>query len=378
MNILFIAANYPSLAMPSNGTFVQQFVWAMARLGNSCTVIKPTSVFDRRYGPYPDVHYQENAGQGVTVEVYRPRYLSFSSRDLGFINTGRWTQYSFNRAVKSTAAALKKTFHVFYGHFLYPSGYAALLAGQMFRCPSVVGVGESSLWTLSAFGERTAHSHYSSDGFFLSNSTPNMEMLVDLLGIQPDRILVEPNGVDLGLMYPRASNEMREKHGIGRADFVIAFVGANVDRKGPSRLVKAVEGVDGAKCILVGRGTEYLQSSCVLRSGSVSHEVVPELLSCADVFVLPTGAEGSCNAVIEAMACGLPIITSNGRYMDDIVDDSVSIRVDPHDVSQIRRAIQALKDEPERLNGEGGCPMLPSARRKSLISISVQGGLQNG
>jgi glycosyltransferase involved in cell wall biosynthesis len=63
---------------------------------------------------------------------------------------------------------------------------------------------------------------------------------------------------------------------------------------------------------------------------------------------MPSLAEGSCNAVIEAMACGLPIVTSNGRYMDDIVDDEVAIRVDPTDVRAIREAILLLKNDPER------------------------------
>jgi glycosyltransferase involved in cell wall biosynthesis len=52
--------------------------------------------------------------------------------------------------------------------------------------------------------------------------------------------------------------------------------------------------------------------------------------------------------VIEAMACGIPVVTSCGRYMDDLVDDEVAIRVDPTDVGAIRRAIDALRNDPAR------------------------------
>jgi glycosyltransferase involved in cell wall biosynthesis len=48
------------------------------------------------------------------------------------------------------------------------------------------------------------------------------------------------------------------------------------------------------------------------------------------------------------MACGLPVMTSNGSYMDDIVDDSVAVRVDPTDVRVIREAIVALMNDPVR------------------------------
>ena len=48
------------------------------------------------------------------------------------------------------------------------------------------------------------------------------------------------------------------------------------------------------------------------------------------------------------MACGLPVVTSSGRHMDDIVDGDVAIRVDPGDVAALRDAILALQRDPER------------------------------
>ena len=75
------------------------------------------------------------------------------------------------------------------------------------------------------------------------------------LGIARDRILVEPNGVDLSFLFPRDRRLMREQYGIGGEDFVVVFVGANEDRKGPKRLLAALEGLSDAKCILAGVGT---------------------------------------------------------------------------------------------------------------------------
>ena len=348
MHIAFVTGNYPTPARPTAGTFVQQFVWAMARQGNACIVINPASMFDRRYGALPPRRTAEDAGGGATVEVKCPRCVTFSSRNLGWTHTGRWTQHAMNIVTSRVIRALSPAPDLVYGHFLYHAGRAAAVSGNMLGVPAVVGVGEDHLWTVEACGIRSARVHWANDGYFLANSMPNRDALVDSLHIDEARILVQPNGVDLGRMYPRDRTAMKRKFGIGAGTFVVAFLGANEERKGPDRVVAAVEGIPDTTCLLVGLGTQTIDSGCVAWAGPVTHDLVPEILSCADAFALPTTSEGSCNAVIEAMACGLPIVTSNGRYMDDIVDDEVAIRVDPMDVRAIRDAILTLKNDPVR------------------------------
>jgi len=360
MHIAFITGNFPTPILPEQGTFVQQFVWAMARQGNVCSVINPISICKPDSFPFPSRFATEDAGGGRQVQVYRPRFVSFSSRNLGWTHTGRWTQWAMNRVAMKSIKRLPADPDIVYGHFLYSAGYVALRAGVELSCPSVIGIGESYAcpseteigepypWSLAAFGVEQARRHFLTQGYFLANSTPNGEMLVNLLKISTERILVEPNGVDLGRMHPGDRTAMRDKFSITANGFVAAFVGSNDARKGLQRVVAAVSGIPGASCILAGRGTETINSACIEKCGAVSHEVIPDLLACADIFVLPTIAEGSCNAVLEAMACGLPIVTSKGRYMDDIVDDEVAIRVDPTDVPAIREAILALKNDPAR------------------------------
>lgn len=348
MRIAFITGNYPSTSRPGEGTFVQQFVWAMARQGHECTVIKPTSLFARRYGPFPSRKTTEKTGFGNEVRVLRPKYLSFSSMDLGRTHTGRWTQQTFKATVENAVACLPTKPDMVYGHFLYPAGYAAMTAGKRLGIPAFVAVGEGTFWTVDPFGFERACRDFTGVAGFIAVGLHIKEGLVKKLGVPPAKITVEPNGVDMNRFHPLDRQKAREHLGLNRSHFLIAFVGTFDDLKGGSELVQATKSMDETGLVLLGQGPVELSSERIVFKGHATHDKVPIWLNAADVFVLPTREEGSCNAVIEAMACGLPIITSNGKYMDDLVDKEVSIRVDPMDVGQIRDAIQILKDDPQR------------------------------
>ena len=106
---------------------------------------------------------------------------------------------------------------------------------------------------------------------------------------------------------------------------------------------------DDIKSIFIGTpaDNEYEQPECdgILFKGGLPHEQINSYLNCSDVFVLPSLAEGCPNSVIEAMACGLPIISSDLPFNYDILNDENAILVDPMDVNAIALAIKQLKED---------------------------------
>lgn len=158
---------------------------------------------------------------------------------------------------------------------------------------------------------------------------------------------VFPNAINPELFYPREKQDMRDKLGFTKSDFIVVFLGQWNSRKGVRRLSDALTSLHNTniKALFLGKGAEVPTYEHVIYQGTVNHDLLPEYLSAADIFVPPTNNEGCSNAVVEAMACGLPVVSSDMDFNWDILDQNNSILVDPYDIDAIASAIQRLYDD---------------------------------
>jgi teichuronic acid biosynthesis glycosyltransferase TuaC len=354
-HLCVITGGYPAPARPAHTPFVRQFALAVARQGVDCTVIHPVAIhkgMNSKGFPFRNI---ETVGNGRSVEVMRPLFLSLSSRKsfarFGRLNPGVITLWSFSRAVKNTLKQMAIRPDALYGHFLYLAGAAAVKAGKDLGIPTFPGMGESvkagnTIWTVAKYSDGMSKEIFSGVRGLIVNSSLLKRMATQQLSISETRIGMFPNGIDPERFYPRSKESMRRRFGLPSDRFLVGCTGHFSYRKGQQRVLNAMDRQENVGGVFVGSNVPAQSAVPVCFNRTVDHEQVPELLSACDVFVLPTLAEGSSNAIVEAMACGLPIVSSKGTFNDDLLTDEMSIRVDPLDVQEIRNAICTLRDDP--------------------------------
>lgn len=351
MNICFIVDNYPSEDFPAANAFVETLVNAMVDCGEVCYVIAPQSVTNaitkkRRIVPYMRT---KKTPKGNNVIIYTPKYCSASAKKLGKLNFANLSLRNFRKAAERVYVELSKSiqFDALYGHFIFPSGIVANYLGQKYGVPSFFAYGENTTYTIDNLGEEKTRDLLKGVTGVISVSSENKRVLLSHDIVQEKDIEVFPNSVDTSVFYPRNKEQMREKLGFPQDAYILAFVGRLLLVKGPDRLSAAIDRIIEDKPYSFYLGEGPLKPTCdnILFCNTVQHSQTAEYLSAADVFVLPTLSEGCCNAIVEAMACGLPIVSSDLPFNDDILTDENSIRVNPMNIEKITSAIVQLRDD---------------------------------
>ena len=170
-----------------------------------------------------------------------------------------------------------------------------------------------------------------------------------------------PHGVDLVQFNPDRIASLRQAarldFGVDDRSFVALFVGDL--RKGADTLIEAASRVPHLKVLLVGRSDPSAILSHATRLGCADRVIVTGLMheierayAAADAFVLPTPYDAFGMVITEAMACGLPVVTTARAGAAETIDTGVDglILADPKDAGALARTLETLAgDEQGRL-----------------------------
>ncbi|GAB2180989.1 glycosyltransferase family 4 protein [Denitratisoma sp. agr-D3] len=188
----------------------------------------------------------------------------------------------------------------------------------------------------------------------ICNSRMVKDDIVRRFGVAEDKLHVIHNGVDLAYFHPGLRAEHRERTlaelGIPAQAKVVLFVGSGFERKGLFPLLHAVAGLADVHLLVVGKDRKLAQArqlAATLGLAGRSHFLgartdVRPYYGAADVFALPTLYDPFPNAVLEALACGLSVLTSPGSGATELVDAACGRVADALDSGQQGRALADL------------------------------------
>lgn len=342
MNICIVCHLYPTNEGKGGYFFVEQLVNEFVRQGHHCVVISPINIASKWgvHKPYGSKYETKTIDNSISYEVHRPRYYG---RDIKIFGIS-WARYECRKSLEHTLKRINKPFDAIYCHF-FESGALAFPYASSHDIPLFVASGESQIPAIvkSAKGFTVQNFQQFISGI-ICVSTKNKEEASSIGYTTPDKCMVLPNGVNLQLFRRLDKSSCRKELGFSESDFIVSCIGNFSERKGQDRIIKAINriGNPNIKIVLGGQGKLNNSSETMLYCGFIAHEQIPKYLNASDVYVIPTRWEGCCNSIIEAMACGLPIVSSNRPFNWDVLSSDNSIMIDPDSIDEIAEAIQKL------------------------------------
>jgi glycosyltransferase involved in cell wall biosynthesis len=347
-NIAVITPNYPMKCFPESGTFVEQIVREWQYLGVITDVVAPISFPNLIRSLIRNKHRININIAGN--RIVRPLHMSFGNKKLGRfdLDLDIVSRKQFIKAALKGVESIAIP-DIYYGKFLLRGGIAALWAGRMNNRPVFADMGESKfLENIDNKSKSIARKVLSSLHGIVCVSERLRDEVVQL-GTDPQKILVIPNKADPNRFKPMNKADCRQKLGLPENAFIVAFTGHFIERKGPLRVLKAIELIEHENVlgIFFGQGPQKPLGKKVLHAAPVPNKDLALWLNAADVFALPTMAEGSCNAINEALFCGLPVISSNIPDIQQQVPTGKAILINPLDIQAIADAILKIKSNPQ-------------------------------
>ena len=327
-SIVVLSSLFPSEAQPLAGIFIRE---RMFRVGSllPLTVVSPQPWFPGQqllrflrpqFRPASPRYEMQNG-----IEVYRPRFVSVP----GLLK--RWDGFLMALGTRATMSRLVRDGRcdIIDAHFGYPDGYAAVMLGRWLNRPVTITLRgtEARQAGIPPLRKRLKAALRGAARIFAV--AESLKRIAVSLEISPERVLVVGNGVDTAKFQLLDRKSARAALDLPGDAIVLVTVGGLCERKGFHRVIECLPRMTARYpnlhyLIVGGAGPEgdwkeRLERLVAERGltrnvrflGPVSPAELKVPLSAADAFVLATRNEGWANVLLEAMACGLPVVTTD-------------------------------------------------------------------
>ncbi len=358
MKVLLFSTLYPSSVRPIHGIFVETRLRELLKTGEvQAKVVAPVPWFPskaKRFGEYALFAATPRQEHRNGIEVHHPRYLLPPKVGMNV------APYTLAIGAFATLKRLQRQgfdFDLIDAHYYYPDGVAAGLLARWLDKPFFVTARGTDLNLIPEYPfprklilETAARA---------SGSIGVCKALMDSLeklGADPAKLLTLRNGVDLARFSPEPREQARERLGLVAHGRYLLSVGHLVERKGHHIAIEALARLPDVNLIIVGTGPEEANLKKLAIRLGVNERVrwassvpQPELkwwYSAADALTLCSSREGWANVLLEAMACGTPVIATDIWGTPEVVSAPEAGRL------MLRRDAKSLVDAWRELNAQ--------------------------
>ena len=350
MKVLLFSSLYPSTVRPIHGIFVETRLRELLKTGQvQAKVVAPVPWFPSkspRFGEYAQFAATPRFEHRNGLDVHHPRYLLLPKVGMNM------APYAMALGALPTVRRLQREgfdFDLIDAHYYYPDGVAAGLLAKWLGKPFFVTARGTDLNLIPEYPFprklilKTASA--------ASGSIGVCKALIDSLeqlGADPVKLHTLRNGVDLERFTPEPRELARQRLGLQTQGSYLLSVGHLIERKGHHIAIEALVALPGVTLLIAGSGPEERALKSLASRLGVSDRVhwagvVPQAelrwwYSAADVLTLCSSREGWANVLLEAMACGTPVIATDIWGTSEVVSTEAAGRL------MERRDARALAD----------------------------------
>lgn len=350
LKIAVVTRYFPSSAEPWQGRSLYQTLRVLARDAD-VRVFYPNAAYPSLLKPRSRTYSKLDASfrpPDVKVNYYDYPALPLVSRPFN----GWMIAHVLLPHVRDFAPDL------IFSSFLYPYGYAALKIGKVLSIPVVAQSIGSDINTsgdsISAMHTRTVLRQ--SD--FLVTVSGDLRTKAVAMGASPEKSRAVVNGCDLSVFHVSDRLEARQKLRIPPIAEAVVYIGRMDVKKGLRELIEAAAALHPHRpnlhVYLLGEGPDRPIIESAIQGNNAAGYIhalpacgfddVAVWMTAADLITLPSYMEGCPNVVLEALACGRPVVATNVGGIPEIMGDECGRLVPPRNPVELARALASVLD----------------------------------